>query len=368
MRRATRYQLMLSFGLLSSLVVSLLILQAAPQASTTSASASPPLKASAPHPPPGAHAPVGPHAATLGLVDGQGVYTSCDPTSAACVDDLNILADAGVSLVINYGQFAPDTTLRAEVLYAQAASALGMRIIWSFKNFVYGANGGTELPRAYPVMTNSLLASDTCYSLPTTNYGFVNCLARNLGPLAATWGYYIGDELPASAEPSLRRMDDAIWDADRWHQRLYVANGGSGTLNTSALQAYGSTYSDGFETHPDATVIAEDVYPIGTSLTANAAAVTGEITAGLGEMAAQDGISYAIVLQAYSLDEYHDDYTWCSSLAVCPYPTVDQMVAMRDSAVEGHHPRLILWYSYFDVLNSDNYALRWSNLTAAINA
>jgi len=372
MRRAPRYQYIIACSLLASLVASLLLLQSAPHAPPIAASGWVPISGSALATLPPADlqpaAPTRPPAAKLGMRDGQGVYTSCDPTSPACVGGLSTLADAGISLVINYGQFASDATIGAEVNYAQAASALGMQVIWSFKNFDYADNSGTDLPSAYPTMTHSLVASGACYNAPTTDYGFVNCLAHILAPLPGTWGYYIGDELPASAEPSLRRMDDAIWDADRTHQRLYVANGGSGALNADALQAFGRTYSDGYETHPDATVIAQDIYPIGTNLAASAAAVTGQITGGLESLARAEGISFGVVLQAYSLAEYPNAYWWCGSLATCPYPTVEQMVAMRNSAIAGHTPRLILWYSYFDLLDSDNYALRWSNLAAAINA
>jgi hypothetical protein len=41
------------------------------------------------------------------------------------------------------------------------------------------------------------------------------------------------------------------------------------------------------------------------------------------------------------------------------------MRSMRDLALSNMHPRLLLWYSYFDVLRSDNPTKNWANLANA---
>jgi hypothetical protein len=307
-------------------------------------------------------------AAKSTLIDGQGIYETCDPTQASCRQDLTTIASAGLSLVLNYDQFASDTSLTNEYAYAQAAEALHLQIIWSFKNFFYTADTAANLSQSHPAMTRSLENSGACPVAPTTDYGFVNCLVHVLSTLNATWGYYIGDEPPASEEPTVRPMADAIWDGDPIHPRLLVVNGGDGQVHSDVLQAYGRSYFDGYETHPDATVLAEDFYPIGTKFAPEAAAVTKQIASGLHALATQEGIGYGMVLQAHSLTQYQDAYPWCHSMAVCPYPTFDQMVAMRDAVLQEPSPRLILWYSFFDLLTSDDFIGHWSFLSAAINA
>jgi hypothetical protein len=160
---------------------------------------------------------------------------------------------------------------------------------------------------------------------------------------------------------------DAIVDVDPVHPRLFVAGSAGAVVNSASLTAFGRSYCDGYECHPDATVIAQDFYPVGDAPPDAAAALTSRVAEGVAALAAQQGASYGFVLQGHSLRQYPELYA-CPTVDACPYPTQGQMLAMRNAVLSHPTPRLILWYSYFDVLRSDNPALRWTNLTAAVNA
>jgi hypothetical protein len=299
--------------------------------------------------------------------DGQGIYDSCSPAVAGCVAHLDILAHAGFQLVINYSQFAADATIADEVAYATHAQQVGMRVIWPVSAFIYGSNADTSVPAAFPTLHRSLVESKACPGYDGTNYGFVACFATTVRGMSGTWGYYIGDELPVYREPDLRHLVDTIVDVDPAHPRLFVAGSASAVVNRASLTIFGRSYCDNYACHPDATVIAQDFYPIGDEPPDAAAALTGHVAEGVAALAAQQGASYGFVLQGHSLTQYPDLYA-CPTVNACPYPTQGQMLAMRNAVLSHPTPRLILWYSYFDVMRSDNPALRWTNLTAAVNA
>jgi hypothetical protein len=298
--------------------------------------------------------------------DGQGIYDSCNPAAAACLAHLDTLAQGGFQLVINYSQFAQGVTIAQELAYAEHAQQVGIRVIWPVSAFIYTSNAETTLAAAFPTLHESLGGSGQCPGYNGSNYSFAACFAKIVSDVVGTWGYYVGDELPVGREPDLRHLVDAITDVDSTHPRLFVAGSASPTANSMSLKTFGRSYCDGFKCQPDATVIAQDFYPIGTEPQNAAAALTDQVAKGVAELAAQQGVGYGIVLQSHSLAQYPVLYA-CSTADGCPYPTEQQMLAMRDAVLAHPTPRVVLWYSYFDLLRSDNPTQRWADLLAAVN-
>lgn len=307
--------------------------------------------------------------ATAFPVDGQGVYDSCDPRAPACVADLDTLAHARFQLVLNYSQFAADATLADEIAYATHANQVGMKVIWPVNQFIYHANTDHTLALSFPTLNASLSQlsqSGVCPGYDGSNYAFASCFVRAVRRMPGTWGYYIGDELPASREPDVRHLVDAVYDFDANRPRLYVSSTVNNGVDSTDLTAYAHSYCDGSECHPDATIIAQDFYPVGTSAQGQVAALEDKITAGVQALAQKNGASYGMVLQAHSLGQYPEVYGRSASGA--PYPTEQQMLAMRDAVLAHPTPQVVLWYSYFDLVRSDNYAQHWADLVAASNA
>jgi hypothetical protein len=298
--------------------------------------------------------------------DGQGIYESCNPADANCLAHLDTLAQGGFQLVINYSQFTQGDTIAQELAYAGHAQQVGLRVIWPVSAFIYSSNADTTLATAYPTLHQSLSQSGLCPWYNGANYSFIACFAKIVRDVPGTWGYYIGDELPVSRETDLRHLVDAIADVDPGHPRLFVAGSASATVNRKSLTTFGRSYCDGYVCQPDATVIAQDFYPIGAEPQNAAATLTGHVTEGVAALAAQEGASYGIVLQSHSLAQYPNLYA-CPTAEACPYPTQQQMLAMRDAVLAHPTPRLVLWYSYFDLMRSDNPTQHWADLIAAVN-
>ncbi len=61
----------------------------------------------------------------------QGLYDSCVPDAADCMNHLNTLAEKGFTLILNYGQLYGMTA--SQIAYADRAQSLGMKVIWSIQ-------------------------------------------------------------------------------------------------------------------------------------------------------------------------------------------------------------------------------------------
>jgi len=276
------------------------------------------------------------------------------------------MAAGGFSEVMNYSSFSSDTTIDDLIAYATYASQLGLKIIWPVYDFMYSNPNAADALRRYPRLVESMNSSELCYHSITTNYWLVACFTIITTDHAGTWGYYIGDELPASDEPKVRHVVDAIldWNATAW--RMFMAQDLGGYLNSSQVSAYGRYYKDASHAAADANVIAQDYYPIGTSQQTSAAATSGQIAASLRSFAKSQDTSYGIALQSQSLAEYKSTYTWCTSVAACPYPTASQEHSMLGAVLAQGDSQIVMWYSYFDLLNSHNYTKLWTELTAVV--
>jgi hypothetical protein len=241
-----------------------------------------------------------------------------------------------------------------------------MKMIWPVDDFIYSGSYGTDVLSQFPALVQTINTSGMCSHPVNTNYWLVACITIITTNHPGTWGYYIGDELPASDEPEVRHVVDAILDWNKSALRLFMAADTDGHPNSSALNAYGRYYRDGSYGVADANVIAQDYYPIGTSQQKNAGALTGKMAGSLSSFARKNKISYSIALQAHSLSEYKTAYPWCTSPAACPYPTAAQEQSMLSAVLAQGQPRIIMWYSYFDLLNSSNYLKHWRDLTGVL--
>jgi hypothetical protein len=168
--------------------------------------------------------------------------------------------------------------------------------------------------------------------------------------LPATWGYYIGDETLPTYHAQVLGFSSYVHVLDPRHPRLFVSN--------AAVPAWASRTSPFADT---AEVIGPDIYPFGPSNLPVAA--VGSVARTEQALAKHAGRSSALVLQAYMVSEYADPRAGCATCA--HFPTRAEMRQMLQLALANAHPRLILWYSYFDILRSDDPAGHWADLVAA---
>jgi hypothetical protein len=269
--------------------------------------------------------------------DGQGVYEYCAPfRGQTCFDRLQQIAAGGFRLVMNYEQMKGDAT--QEILYANQAQSVGIKIIWALDNPVFW--NGTDLRTYYP----DLAATCHCYN----NVSFIRYFVNLVKNHTATWGYYIGDEVEPVNHAQLKAFSDLVHEADPVHPRLFV------TYNVQKLAVFADS----------ADVLAEDYYPIGEP--DETVSGTGAVAHNVQSLADRHKVASGMVLQAHSLGEYPSYADLCSPFPSCmPYPTVSQMRQMHDLVLQNSHPRLVLWYSFFDMLKSDNPPQRWSNHISA---
>ncbi len=269
--------------------------------------------------------------------DGQGVYEYCAPLRGQpCLDRLQRIAAGGFKLVVNYEQLKGNEA--QELAYADKAQAVGVKIIWALDNPVFWND--SDLKTYYPTLAT------TCSCENNANFirYFVNLVKHH----PATWGYYIGDEVEPVHHAALKEFSQLVHETDPVHPRLFV------TYNVKKLAVFADS----------ADVIAEDYYPIGTP--DESVGGTSRVARDVQTLADQQHIATAMVLQAHSLGEYPAYANLCTPFPDCmPYPSVSQMRQMRDQVLQNAQPRLLLWYSYFDMLKADDPTQRWSNLINA---
>ena len=273
----------------------------------------------------------------------QGLYEGCAPhrNASRCLDRLKMMAAAGFKLVLNYDQLYG--TSDQQLAYAEQAHSLGMKVIWDMSYPVFW--NGTNLLSYYKELAATCNCSD--------NRGFIRYVVNLVRDLPATWGYYVGDELPRADHAKVKPFSDLVHQLDPSHPRLYV---GIGSPNGSNLDPFVDI----------AEVIGADYYPIGTPT--EELSKVGAVARITQFIAGQNKKQSVMVLQAFSAAEYPRQYWSCSPFPACTrYPTEPEMRQMLDLTLQNSRPPFVLWYSYFDILRSDNPALRWSNLVAAVS-
>lgn len=288
-------------------------------------------------------------AATSGPTDGYGIYESCVPYGKTneCLTRLDTIAAGGFKVVVNYNQMWGN--FEGQLAYLDRAQADGIKVILAINDSAFW--NGTSLKTYYPEMG----AGCNC----TNNTGFITSVVNLVKNHPALWGYYIADEVNPAQHAKVKTYTDLLKSLDPNHPRLIVL--GTDDSNVNA----------GMDTLADtADVLGQDYYPIGVeNVLSQSVAGTVNLAQTTQAVANKNGKQSAFVLQAHSLGQYDVYRSWCSPFPSCmPYPSADQMRTMRDNIVQNAHPRLILWYSYFDLLQSDNYAKHWSDVTTVIKS
>ena len=110
-------------------------------------------------------------------------------------------------------------------------------------------------------------------------------------------------------------------------------------------------------------MVGQDVYPVGTTQSLTAVGSTAQTVQSVANLNARQSV---VVLQAFSWAQYSQKSWSCNPFPTCaPFPTMSQMRQMRDLALQNAHPRLILWYSFFDIARSGNPTAHWADLVQA---
>jgi hypothetical protein len=257
----------------------------------------------------------------------QGLYEGCAPEASgdACIEHLAAIRAAGFRYVLNYSAWygSPAAVLR----YADAAAALGLQLIWPLNNPAWRELGSLDA-------TYSGLGEQR----PLSNPEFSSLAIGLVADLPATWGFYIGDELPRKEAGRVRELSEAVRAIALSKPQLYVARPGIARLEPFANLA---------------DVAGADAYPVGSGdpSVRQAAQSARAVTVAA-------GVRTAMVLQAFSWSQYR-------AVSSLHYPSSRNLRTMRDAAIRHAHPAMILWYSYQDILRSGDPHQRWRNLTNA---
>src|SRR5438876_5470442 len=271
--------------------------------------------------------------------DGYGLYESCSPKNAAmCLSHLNDMAAAGFKLVINYDELYGDASFQKA--YLDRAQSVGMKVIVALSNPAF--YDGTDVTSQFPAL------AQTCDC--TDNHGFIRYVVNVVKNHPAVWGYYIGDEVDPSDHGAMKRaLADVVHQLDPTHPRLFIDNAGESTSVWHGNSPF-------FDT---AEVIGTDFYPLrGETSDYPTIDQAGAVASGIQAYADVHKEGSAIVLQAFSYSEY--------DTPGAPYPTAKQMQSMLSQTLAHSHPRIILWYSYYDTMASDNPTQHWDDLKAII--
>ena len=280
-----------------------------------------------------------PTATSTAAFDGYALYESCSPNEEAiCLSHLNTMAEAGFKLVLNYDEIYGDASFQKA--YLAHAQALGMKVIMPLKEpaFYNGANLRSEFP--------ALAATCDC----TDNTGFLHYVVDLVKNNPALWGYYIGDEVDPDHHDALKSsLADVVHQLDPKHPRLFIDNAGESTSVWHGNSPF-------FDT---ADVIGTDFYPIRIdSSDYPTIDQTGAVASGIQAYADAHNEGSAIVLQAFSYSEY--------GTPGAPYPTAEQLQWMLSQTLAHAHPRIILWYSFYDTMSYANADQHWNDLKAVI--
>jgi len=279
--------------------------------------------------------------------DGQGLYESCPlHWGTSCLNRLKQIASGGFKLVLNYDQMAGSAA--QQIAYFDQAQALGMKVIFAMNNPALW--DGTNLRNWYASLGVSCNCND--------NVGFIEYVVKLVKNHPALWGYYIGDVVNAANHTALKAFSVLVHRTDPVHLRLFVSC-------SQCPHTYPPYVASLIPMTDSADVVATDYYPVGSD--GWPITDTGTVAAALQSVANRNGRQSAMVLQVFGWAQYvknsgHTCFFWpfCAT-----FPSYNQMRQMRDLVLQNSHPRLILWYSYFDILRSDSPSTHWKDLIAA---
>jgi hypothetical protein len=253
------------------------------------------------------------------------LYEGCAPgaTLEVCVAHLTEIRSAGFLYVLNYSAWygSPEEVRR----YADAAAALGLQLIWPLNHPAW--RGAGSLSDNYASLGEGLAES--------SNAGFLSFAIDLVGAHPATWGFYIGDEVPPAEADRVGALSASVRARAPDKPQLYVARPAPSLLEPFL---------------PFADVAGIDSYPVGSGEPR-----VREVAAWARTMTSGAGVQTAMVLQAFSWSQYRPGLQ-------PSYPSQRRLRIMRDRAIRYAEPAMILWYSYQDILRSDAPQKRWSEL------
>ena len=276
----------------------------------------------------------------------QGLYDSCVIHQADCVNHLDVLAAKGFKLILNYGQLTSNSGM--QIAYANRAQSLGMKIIWSINYSPKWTNN--NLLMDFPDLASECDCID--------NIGFITYFVNLVKNHPATWGYYIADEVHVTEHDRIRVYSDLIKTLDSEHPRLFIVAGSNDPMEI--FFTFPSFMKDTVD------MMGPDYYPYGyIDAGSNLTRYTGKVASTAEYWAGKLGLQTAIVLQAFSQARYAK-VPLCSPWPDCaPFPSYEQMKAQRDQVLLNAKPSIILWWTYQDILLTENPSQHLDNLAAA---
>jgi hypothetical protein len=165
---------------------------------------------------------------------------------------------------------------------------------------------------------------------------------------AATWGYYIGDEVTKSETPAVAQLAARVRTLAPALPLLAVVSAWQPGSLAGTLAAVA----------PYVDALGVDEYPIGTGVPVSDIGTTvGELQ----RISALHGISSVAVLQAFDWGQYPAE----DPTTTPRWPTRMEMRQERSEATLHGTPALILWYSFYDIWRSPNPAQHWGDLASA---
>ena len=279
--------------------------------------------------------------------DGMGVYEAASPINGSSfyTPRLQQIAAGGFSLVLNYsllhGHIADITS------YISAANTAGLKVIVALHDPVIWKTA--TYPTAYPE-----LYADA--GSPGTGIAFMQYVVGQLNSISNVWGWYVGDEVASTDHTTFHTYAAAVATADNTHPRLFIASASS---NITSVSSSLNTFYDSCD------VIGDDYYPLGDTQTAWP--VPSIEAAGIASYATTHSIQPAIVLQAFSWTQYYPPARTNNWPTSAPWPSAAQMRYNRDTTEANFSPRLMLWYTYYNLLTSDDPGQHWTDLQWAAN-
>jgi len=276
----------------------------------------------------------------------QGLYDSCVPSYPDCLNHLDTLGAKGFGLILNYGQLYSNSA--SQIAYADRAKSVGMKVIWALQ---YETKKSKDwMITSYP----ELAAESHCLDNYCLIAYFVNLVKHH----PATWGYYVADEISPEEYEDMKKWTDVIRENDPSHPRLFVTAGSNDPME----QFYGfHSYMRDL-----ADVFGPDYYPYGYINNGNSlTTLTGETAKSAQYWADKlDGDS-AMVLQAFSMTRYASTPLCFPWPRCAPFPNYEQMKAQRDQVLLNSTPAIILWWTYQDILKTDNPTQHLNELASA---
>jgi hypothetical protein len=267
----------------------------------------------------------------------QGVYEQCAPRSTTedCGARLKMIADAGFQTVLNYTAWYGSAEQVRH--YADQAQALGIKLIWPLNDHAW--RDGTDLRSYYRYLGPDCPCS--------TNAQFKQWALGLVKDHPATWGFYVGDELPPTAQNVSRTkaLANEVKSIAPDKPTLYVTIPNDNGVLTSQLEPFEQT----------ADYVGADYYPVGKGNNMDALTGYADDTR---RLATQYGRRPVFVLQAFSWSEYDPSYP-------SRFPSRGEMQTMRDMAISAGNPQMMLWYAFNDVMDSDDPSGNWEDVKAA---